>query len=79
LATNTIKKDNISVWIQFHLVSINLLVTITKTTKLFLTGSIPSVENDSTKVGMESKRMNLNTKSSLLVDIKWVFIERTRN
>lgn len=43
-----------------------LLITITKTTKLFLTGSIPSVENNSTKVGVEGKRMYLNTKSSYL-------------
>lgn len=40
---------------------VNVLVTITKTTKLFLTSGIPGVEANSTEVGVESKRVNLNT------------------
>jgi hypothetical protein len=41
-----------------------LLVTITETTELLLTSGIPSVEDDGTKVGVESQRMDLNTKGS---------------
>jgi hypothetical protein len=41
-----------------------VLVTITETSELFLTGSIPGVEHDGSKVGVEGQRMDLNTKSS---------------
>ena len=44
----------------------NVLVTITKTTKLLLTSSVPSVENNRTKVGVESERMNFDAQSSYL-------------
>ena len=35
------------------------IITITKTTKLLLASSIPGVENDSTKVSVETERMDL--------------------
>ena len=37
------------------------VVTIAKSTELFLTSSIPHVETDSAKVCSEGQRMNLNT------------------
>jgi hypothetical protein len=38
-----------------------LLVTITETTKLLLTGSIPSVEADTAEIGIEDNWMYFNT------------------
>lgn len=40
------------------------VVTVTKSTELFLSCGIPNVEADGTKVGVESKRVNLDTESS---------------
>lgn len=46
------------------------VVSITETTKLFLSGSIPDVEADGAEVGGELKRVDLNTKSGcVLVEI----------
>ena len=41
----------------------DLLVSITETSELFLTGSIPHVEADGSMVGVENHRVNLNTES----------------
>lgn len=38
------------------------VVTITETTKLLLSGSVPDVEADGTKVGVELKGVDLDTK-----------------
>lgn len=43
-----------------------LLVTITKTAELLLTGSVPRVEDDRTKVRVESKRVDFDTKSGCI-------------
>jgi hypothetical protein len=40
------------------------VITITKTTKFFLTSGIPHIKDDGTKVGSESKRVNFDTESS---------------
>lgn len=39
------------------------VITITKTSKLFLTRSVPNVEADSAEVGVESKGMDFDTES----------------
>lgn len=40
------------------------VITITETTKLFLTSGIPHVKADSTKVGRECEGVNFDTESS---------------
>ena len=40
------------------------VITITETTKLFLTSGIPHVKADRTKVGRECKGVNFDTESS---------------
>lgn len=40
------------------------VITITKTSKLLLTRSVPNVEADSAKVGVESKGVDFDTKGS---------------
>jgi hypothetical protein len=39
------------------------LITVSKATKLFLTGRIPGVEADGAKVGGEGQRVHFDTKS----------------
>lgn len=43
------------------------VVAIAETTKLFLAGSIPNVENDCAKVGGEGQRVNLNSKCGCVI------------
>lgn len=40
------------------------VITITKTSELFLTRSVPNIEANSAEVGVESKRVDFNTKGS---------------
>lgn len=40
------------------------VVTVSQTTELLLTSSIPTVEDDSTEVGVEVQRVNLDTEGS---------------
>lgn len=40
------------------------VVTVTKTTKLFLAGGIPHVESDGSSIGMEHQRMDFHAQSS---------------
>lgn len=37
------------------------VVSVSETTELFLTGSVPNVETDSTEVGVESEGVDLDT------------------
>lgn len=39
------------------------VVPVTETTEFLLTSSVPDVEADCPKVGVESERVNLNTES----------------
>ena len=50
------------------------IVTITKTTELFLASSVPNVEFDRATVCVEHKRMHLDTKSGCLGNniVRWV-------
>lgn len=43
--------------------NIDLLVSITETSELLLTGGIPHVETDGSVVGVENHRVNFNTES----------------
>ena len=45
------------------------VVAISQTTELFLAGSVPYVEADVTKVGMESERVDLDAKSGCLSEL----------
>lgn len=40
------------------------VVTVSQTTKLLLTSSVPTVEDDGTEVGVEVKGVDLDTESS---------------
>jgi hypothetical protein len=40
------------------------VVSVTETAKLFLSSSVPNVEADGTKVGVEVERVDLDTESS---------------
>jgi hypothetical protein len=39
------------------------VVTVSQTTELFLTSSVPTVEDDGTEVGVEVERVDLDTES----------------
>jgi hypothetical protein len=62
IANQTVR--SISPVLQPYQCPFHLLITITKTTKLFLASGIPSVEDEVTVVGVESKGMDFDTKSS---------------
>ena len=50
-----------------HTNSSSILVSVTESSKLLLTGSIPAVEGNGTTVGTESQSVNLSTTSSYTI------------
>ena len=46
------------------------VVTVTETTELLLTCSVPNVEADGTEVSVESKRVDLHTESGCLIQYR---------
>jgi hypothetical protein len=64
LSTNEEQKEKLVLWKQ------NLLVAITKTSKLLLASSIPAVKSDTPTVGKEVKRMHFHTNSGCKTTLK---------
>jgi hypothetical protein len=64
ISTNEEQKDKLVLW------KWNLLVAITKTSKLLLASSIPAVKADTPTVGKEVKRMHFHTNSGCKTALK---------